>query len=99
MVENKNECVLNSCPNHPAVLERLAILETTLQAMGDAIKQAVKINETISKNTQDELRLIRQNIQNGLLGRHTPTMTTIVSVLTGLLCAFAAAVVTHLLKL
>ena len=96
---NGNEgCALESCPNHPAILERLAILETTLKATGDAIRQTVSLTENMAKNATIEFRQIKNDITDGILKRHSSGVVAIISVLTGITCALAATLFSHLLR-
>ena len=95
---NNNECVLETCPNHPAILERLAILETTLKTIGDAIKQSVSVSENAMKVTTMEFRAIRKDITEGILKRHSSGVMAIISILSGLTCALAAVLFTYLLR-
>jgi hypothetical protein len=97
-VTNSNGCALQICSNHPAILERLAIMETTLNNYGDAIKRSITQSENAMKITTSEFRSIKNDITEGILKRHSSGVVAIISILTGLTCALAAVLFSFALR-
>lgn len=100
---NKNPgtfgCAMNGiCSSHSQILERIAILEKGMSTAESGITQAVKRIEEMRDFTIQEFQIIRQNLTEGILKRHSSGVLAIISVLTGLCCALAAVLFTHLLE-
>jgi len=88
------KCDLGICPEHPHTLERLAILETALKDIKTVNESVIARLDKIRDATMEELKILRMDIQKGILERYPKEVVVCISILTGLSGTLLAALVT-----
>ena len=85
-----------TCPDHPHTLERLATMEKGMLGVEGSMKDVVDRLGKMRDTTIEEFRIIRQDIQEGILKRYPLGVVWVISLLTGLVCGLATALFNHL---
>jgi len=87
---------LSICPEHAHTLERLAAMEKGVSGVESNIKEMVDRLGSMRDTTVAEFRLMRNDMVEGILKRHSTGVVWAISILSGLVCALAATLFTHL---